>query len=93
MNKNLKKLVKALVIILGIGWLLGQLIRYFLRSKLAKFAQQVNEAAREHQQSQKRNTTPKNGNVHVDHIPENFKAKRSKEIKGGDYVDYEEVKE
>ncbi|MFD2034170.1 DUF4834 family protein [Belliella marina] len=86
-------MVKALIIILGIGWLLGQLIRYFLRSKLAKFAQQVSEAAKEQQQAQQRNTNPKNGNVHVDHIPDNFKAKRSKEIKGGDYVDYEEVKE
>lgn len=87
-------MVKALVIILGIGWLLGQLVRYFLRTKLAKFVQQVNAAAKEQQQAQRRNsTTPKNGNVHVDHIPENFKAKRSKEIKGGDYVDYEEVKE
>ena len=86
-------MLKALVIILGVGWLLGQLIRYFLRSKLAKFAQQVNEAAREHQQAQQRNTAPKSGNVNVDHIPENFKSKRSKEIKGGDYVDYEEVKD
>ena len=30
---------KFLVILLGIGWLLGQLIRFFLRTKLAKFAQ------------------------------------------------------
>lgn len=85
--------MKYIIIILGIGWLLGQLVRYFLRTKLAKFVQQVNAAAKEQQHAQQRNTTPKNGNVHVDHIPENFKAKRSKEIKGGDYVDYEEVKD
>jgi hypothetical protein len=29
----------------------------------------------------------------VDHIPKEYEQKRSKEIKGGDYIDYEEVKD
>jgi len=32
---------------------------------------------------------PADGNVHIDHIP---KEKESKNYKGGDYIDYEEVK-
>lgn len=72
---------------------MGQLVRYFLRSKLAKFVQQVNAAAKEQQRTQQQSSTSKNGDIHVDHIPEDFKSKRSQEIKGGDYVDYEDVKD
>ncbi|MBB6326917.1 Na+-transporting methylmalonyl-CoA/oxaloacetate decarboxylase gamma subunit [Algoriphagus iocasae] len=85
-------MVKFLVILLGVGWLLGQLIRYFLRSKLAKFAQQVNEAAKEEQRAQAHANRPKD-EVVVDYVPKQYKEKRQKDIKGGDYVDYEEVKD
>ncbi|MBN7814871.1 DUF4834 family protein [Algoriphagus pacificus] len=85
-------MVKFLVILLGVGWLLGQLIRYFLRSKLAKFAQQVNEAAKEQQRAQAHASRSKD-EVVVDYVPQQFKEKRQKDIKGGDYVDYEEVKD
>lgn len=82
---------KFLIILLGIGWLLGQLIRFFLRTKLAKFAKEVNEAAKDghRAQSHTRNT----GSVNVDHIPPKHQEKRQKDIQGGEYVDYEEVKE
>ncbi|WPR74466.1 DUF4834 family protein [Algoriphagus sp. NG3] len=83
---------KFLVIVLGVGWLLGQLIRYFLRSKLAKFAQHVNEVAREEQRAQRHASTPKD-EVVVDFVPQRQKEKINKDIKGGEYVDYEEVKE
>ncbi|OOG69446.1 DUF4834 family protein [Algoriphagus sp. A40] len=85
-------MVKFLVILLGVGWLLGQLIRYFIRSKLAKFAKQVNEAAMEQQRAQQRASRPKDA-VNVDFIPKEELEKRKKNIEGGEYVDYEEVKE
>lgn len=85
-------MVKFLIIILGVGWLLGQLIRYFLRSKLAQFARQVNEAAMEQQRAQQRSSRPKDS-VNVDYIPKEELKKRKKDIEGGEYVDYEEVKE
>jgi len=84
-------LVKFLIILLGVGWLLGQLIRYFLRSKLAKFAQQVSEAAREQDRAQKHPNGK--GEIHVDYIPKSYKERSAKDIKGGEYVDYEEVKD
>ena len=71
---------------------MGQLIRYFLRSKLAKFAQQVNEAAKEQQRAQAHAGRPKD-DVVVDYIPKQHQEKRKKDIQGGDYVEYEEVKE
>lgn len=85
-------MIKFLIIILGVGWLLGQLIRYFLRTKLAKFAQQVNEAAMEQKRAQQQASRPKDS-VNVDFIPREELEKRKKNIEGGEYVDYEEVKE
>ncbi len=85
-------MVKFLVILLGVGWLLGQLVRYFLRSKLAKFAQQVSEVAREQQREQQRKTRPEAG-VNVDFVPQDHLKKKQKDIQGGEYVDYEEVKD
>ncbi len=85
-------MLKFLIIVLGVGWLLGQLIRYFLRSKLAKFAQHVNEMAREEQRARQQASRPKEG-VNVDFIPKEHQQKRQKDIDGGEYVDYEEVKE
>lgn len=84
-------MVKFLIIILGVGWLLGQLIRYFLRSKLAQFAKQVNEAAMEQQRAQQRAQSKKD--VNVDFIPREQEEKRRKDVQGGEYIDYEEVKE
>ncbi|GGZ22128.1 hypothetical protein GCM10007049_13640 [Echinicola pacifica] len=84
-------MLKFLIVILGVGWLLGQLIRYFLRSKVAKFAQQVKKAAEEEQRASRK--PQEEGEVHVDFIPKTYQERRTKDIKGGDYVDYEEVKE
>ena len=85
-------MVKFLLILLGVGWLLGQLIRYFFRSKLAQFAKQVNAAAEEQQRAQRHASRPKDS-VNVDFIPKEELEKRKKNIEGGEYVDYEEVKE
>jgi hypothetical protein len=83
---------KFLVIVLGVGWLLGQLIRYFLRSKLAKFAKHVNDIAKEEQRAQRHASAAKD-EIIVEYAPQKEKGKRRNEIKGGEYVDYEEVKE
>ena len=85
-------MIKFLIIVLGIGWLLGQLIRYFLRSKLAKFAAQVQEMEREQRRAQQAQSRSKD-DVNVDYIPKDHQKKRQKDIEGGEYVDFEEVKE
>ncbi|MCM0059529.1 MAG: DUF4834 family protein [Algoriphagus sp.] len=85
-------MIKFLFILLGVGWLLGQLLRYFLRSKLAQLARKVNEAAMEQQRAQQQAQRPRAG-VNVDFIPKKSPQKIKKDIEGGEYVDYEEVKE
>lgn len=85
-------LLKFVVILLGIGWLLGQLLRYFLRSKLARFAQQVAEVEKEQRRAQQAQSRPKE-DVNVDFVPDAHNAKRKKDIQGGEYIDYEEVKD
>jgi hypothetical protein len=84
--------LKFILIFLGVGWLFGQLLRYFLRSKLAQLARRVNEAAMEQQRAQQQAQRPKEG-VHVDFIPKKSAEKMKKDIEGGEYVDYEEVKD
>ena len=84
--------LKFILIFLGVGWLFGQLLRYFLRSKLAQLARRVNEAAMEKQRAQQQAQRPKEG-VHVDFIPKKSAEKMKKDIEGGEYVDYEEVKD
>lgn len=35
---------------------------------------------------------PRDGNVHIDHVPKDDKKKKAGHYKGGEYVDFEEVK-
>lgn len=47
------------------------------------------------QQQQQRQTTAqqkRKGEINIDHIPKNQKGKPTSGSKGGDYIDYEEVK-
>ena len=85
-------LLKFVLIFLGVGWLFGQLLRYFLRSKLAQLARKVNEAAMDQQRAQQQSQRPRDG-VNVDFIPKKSPQKMKKDIEGGEYVDYEEVKD
>lgn len=68
---------------------MSALVRYFLRSKLKKFVDQVNEAQKEQYRQQRK---PSHGSVNVDFEP-NKPGKKSGHISGGEYIDYEEVKE
>lgn len=38
------------------------------------------------------NMRPPNSNVDIDYVPQNGKKTKEKEFKGGEYVDFEEVK-
>ena len=68
---------------------MSALVRYFLRSKLKKFVDQVSEAQKEQYRQQRK---PSHGNVNVDFDPKN-KEKKSGHVSGGEYIDYEEVKD
>ncbi|WP_394366606.1 DUF4834 domain-containing protein [Cyclobacterium salsum] len=83
-------ILKIIIFFIALGWIFSSLLRYFLNSKLKKFADQVQAAQRE--EARKKNK-PKDGNVNVDFVPGDQKKGSSGNISGGDYIDYEEVKD
>lgn len=88
---NLRAMIlKLIIFFIAVGWLLSTLVRYFLRSKLKKFVDQVQEAQREQYRQQRK---PSHGNINVDFVPKNDKKRSSGNTSGGEYIDYEEVKE
>jgi hypothetical protein len=58
----------------------------YLISKLSGFFFRAGAASQQNKNSQQRR---REGNINVDSVP---KKERKGDIKGGDYVDYEEVK-
>lgn len=80
---------KFLLIAIAISWIFSKLLQFFLKSKLKQFVDHANNLKREDDLRK----NPKDGNINVDHIPKEYQEKRSKEIRGGDYIDYEELKE
>ena len=83
-------ILKLIIFFIAVGWLLSTLVRYFLRSKLKKFVDQVQEAQREQYRQQRK---PSHGNLNVDFVPKDNKKKSPGHISGGEYVDFEEVKD
>lgn len=81
---------KTIIFLIAIGWVMSALVRYFLRSKLKKFVDQINETQKEQYRQQRK---PTHGNVNVDFDPKNSEKKSPGHISGGEYVDYEEVKD
>ncbi|RZS94939.1 DUF4834 family protein [Cecembia calidifontis] len=82
---------KFLLIAIALSWIFSKLLQFFLRSKLKQFVDHANNLKRE-EELRKKGRSGK-GEVNVDHIPRDYQEKRAKEIKGGDYIDYEEVKD
>ena len=82
---------KFLIIIFLFFFILMRLGGFFLRVLFGRAAQQANQ-----QQSQYRSQNtrkPSDGNVNIDYVPKETKKNAPKNFKGGDYVDFEEVKE
>jgi uncharacterized protein YdbL (DUF1318 family) len=83
-------ILKLVIFFIAVGWVMSALVRYFLRSKLKKFVDQVNEAQKEQYRQQRK---PTHGDINVDYVPKENKKKSPGHISGGEYVDFEEVKE
>lgn len=81
-------LLKVFTFIIVVGFIMRLLSRSLL-GRIYKQAQQQQRAA---QQQQKR-ARPADGNVNVQPAPVQKSQKSSDNFKGGDYVDYEEVKD
>ena len=83
-------ILKLIIFFIAVGWVMSALIRYFLRSKLKKFVDQVNEAQKEQYRQQRK---PTHGDINVDYVPKGNKKSSPGHISGGEYVDFEEIKE
>lgn len=76
-------------------FLLFIFIFFFIIKKVGGFVLRVlfgAAAQQAHQQQRTQTRKPAEGSVHIDYTP-NDKEKSTKDFKGGDYVDFEEVKE
>jgi hypothetical protein len=62
-------------------------ITLYILSKIGGFFFKIGAASQQRQYQQRK---PNDGSIHVDSAPK--KDKKSSTIKGGDYIDYEEVK-
>lgn len=81
-------LIKIILFIVVFSWIFRGVVRV-LSIGLFGQAQQQQQGSRQYQQQKK----PSGGNVNVDYTPkQNSTKKSSQNFKGGDYVDYEEVK-
>jgi len=81
--------MKFFLIFILVMYLVYKVSTFLLRNFLVKAA---NQAAKDYEKQQTRKAygKPADGNVVIDYIPDPNSIKSNK--KGGDYVDYEEVK-
>ncbi|MBT0810945.1 DUF4834 domain-containing protein [Litoribacter ruber] len=83
-------ILKFIIITFALSWIFTNLLRFFLKSKLKRFFDQMQHV----QQQERPRSRPADGNVNVDFIPKSEKKKPTppREI-DGEYVDYIEVKD
>ncbi|UJP65559.1 DUF4834 domain-containing protein [Mongoliitalea daihaiensis] len=82
-------ILKFILIAVALSWIFSKLLKFFVRTKIRQFATHADELRRE----EERRKRPEQGGVKVDHIPPTYQEKRNRDLKGGDYIDYEEVKD
>jgi hypothetical protein len=87
---SMKTFVTIILIFLVLRWLLKPFIKFTVQTTINKMAGEAMKRQQEYQRQQQKKTE---GTISVDYIP--VKGKNTKgpnTSKGGDYVDYEEVK-
>jgi hypothetical protein len=86
-------MIKFLLITFLICYLIyklgGFLLKYFFISLGNKMQDSQSFQQSSHSYQNRRST---NGDVDIDYIPKNGQPKKTKDFKGGEYVDYEEIK-
>lgn len=80
---------KVLLIVFAFFFLLFRVGGFFMKLLFGGMQAKQNQPFQK--QSSQNKPKPKDGNVHIEHVPDNLK-KGDKGFDGGDYIDYEEVK-
>ncbi|MBD2713834.1 DUF4834 family protein [Microvirga sp. STR05] len=92
----IKFLLIFFLLALVLRFVLPVLMRYlvvgFLQKQARRHAQQFGGAPFEAAPNASEQTRTASGDVHVDYVPPRPKPAQPKEFKGGEYVDFEEVK-
>lgn len=83
-------MLKFLVITFLIGYLIFKLIGFAFRSVLRSSASSYGQQ-QSNQQSNYSGKKPSDGNVNIDYVPKKDQRDK-KNFKGGEYVDFEEIK-
>ncbi len=78
-------MLKFLLIVILIFYVLYRIGGFFFRMLIINAQQRTQQNQNTSYQSR-----GKDGNIHIDYVPKQTKSKS--DFKGGDYVDYEEVK-
>jgi len=83
-------MIKFLLITIAFFYILSKIGGFVFRRLFGAAAQQAQQQQQQQQRAQTKK--PSDGNVHIDYVPKK-EDKPSKNFKGGDFVDFEEVKE
>ncbi|MBL6449670.1 DUF4834 family protein [Fulvivirga sp. 29W222] len=84
-------MLKFLIIVFLVGFLFFKLLGLFFRVLVGRSAAD-RSGSRTYQSQQYQSGRSNEGNVNIDYVPNNGSKKSSKPFKGGEYVDYEEIK-
>lgn len=84
-------MLKFLIIVLLVGFLIFKVLGLFFRVLLGGSATERNNGRNYRNQQYQSSGKHKDGNINIDYVPGNGQAKKPKNFKGGEYVDYEEV--
>lgn len=85
----MKTFATIILILLLLRWLLKPFIKFTVQTTINKMAGEAMKQQQEYQRQQQKKTE---GTISVDYIPVKGKPKGPNLSKGGDYVDYEEIK-
>jgi len=82
---------KILIIFFLVIYVVFRLGGFIIRMLFSGFSNQQRQTSQSGQRPQQYRK-PSDGNVNIDYMPKDKKQRPQGDIKGGDYVDYEEVK-
>ena len=72
--------------------ILFALVFYYIIKTIGSFVFRFLGGNASHHQQRQANQHKKEGEINIDYIPHDQKSKSTSSKKGGDYIDYEEVK-
>ena len=86
-------MLKFLIVMVLVIYLIYKVAQFLLKVLIiGAGGQAAYKQRQEYRKYQSTHQHDKKGNVSIDYIPENGKQAGSQNFKGGEYVDYEEVK-